>query len=80
MDRPAVLATRRIYQNLTKLNDCELVMVDELVQKLVSGIEDHGHLDLTTDKRNFATEIKQELMDACWYARFLASLLDGLKP
>lgn len=58
--------------------DMELI-IREALNKYEAGRLKHGHLDLSTDKRDFLQEAEQELLDCINYCVFQVLRLRGIK-
>lgn len=61
-----------------KSKDIEIIIREALTRYETGRIE-HGHLDLSTDKRDFISEAEQELLDCINYCVFQVLRLRGIQ-
>lgn len=64
---PPTLKQRRLVKPFDK--DIEIV-IREALRRYKEGKQEHGELDLSTDKRDFLKEAEQELLDCINYCVF----------
>ena len=61
---------RRIDDSANKLNDDAIAILAALAWRLVKGQAEHGHLDLSSEARDWNDEKRDELLDAMVYSEF----------
>ncbi len=54
-------------------------IIREALKRYEEGRQEHGDLDLSTDKRDFIHEAEQELLDCINYCVFQILRLKGIK-
>lgn len=70
-DNTALLDRRaQLWRMVAQLNLDETEAIMSFVAKLLEGKDKHGALDLATDARDWDEEIRQEMVDAAFYAVF----------